>query len=158
ARELERAWAATPDRMPCLTHVRLECKRLIVERQVQESGYLNVPWSIEGGGRLMGGTATLIERSSPYYLVVELARGKVNQLRSQAARWRQEGLLLPATVEELIRCATRAVCRGIFAVSVDEANEAGQLALGLSHQAGEQLVRDYMNHALTLRCRQVERR
>src|SRR5207244_10939733 len=83
--ELERAWVATPDHVPCPTHVQVEFNRLIVEGQEEQSGYLNVPWSIDGAGRLMGTTATLLERSLPYRLLVELARGKVNQLRSQAA-------------------------------------------------------------------------
>jgi hypothetical protein len=148
--ELERAWIATPDHMPCPTQVHVELNHLIVERSVQESGYLNAPWSIDGAGRLMGATATLIERSTPYHLLVELARGKVNQLRTQAAECQEKGLVLPATCEELIRRATRAVCRGVLAVSADEANEAGQSALILSHQAAEQLIRDYMNYLLQL--------
>jgi hypothetical protein len=149
--ELERAWVATPDHMPCATRVQVELNRLIVEREVEESGYLNAPWGIEGVGRLLATTATLMERPLPYRLLVELARGKVNQLRCQAAEWKEDGLLLPATVEELIGCATRAVCRGVLAVSAEEADEAGQSALSLSHQAADRMIRDHIAGSLTLR-------
>ena len=40
-------------------------------------------------------SATLMERPKPYPLVIELARGKVNQLRGQAADWGMGGLLMP---------------------------------------------------------------
>ena len=38
------------------------------------------------------GTATLAERAAPYVLAVELARGKLNDIRNQLADWLQLGL------------------------------------------------------------------
>src|SRR5262249_26804448 len=88
ARELERACVTGgPDNMPWPTQVRVEPGRLTVRRGVDESGYLVVPWEVDSAGLLMGATATLMERDEPYYLEVELARGKVNHLRCQAADW-----------------------------------------------------------------------
>src|SRR5690242_11222764 len=87
-RELERSCVAGgPDTMPWPTEVQVNPGRLTLRRSVDESGFLVAPWEVEGAGRLMGTTATLMERPSPYNFLVELARGKVNQVRCQAADW-----------------------------------------------------------------------
>src|SRR5437879_5619731 len=96
AYELERAWVAGHDRIPWPTHVQVDRNRLIVQRHASESGYLVVPWSMEGVGRVMATSSTLMDQHFPYHLELELARGKVKQLRSQAAQWQEKGLLLPA--------------------------------------------------------------
>src|SRR5262245_12712753 len=94
-RELERACVAGgQDGMPFLTQIAVESGLLQVRRSVDESGVLEVPWQIEGAGRLMLGSATLMERPVPYRLLLELARGKVNQLRNQTSDWVQGGLIL----------------------------------------------------------------
>src|SRR5215467_11859879 len=87
-RDLERACiSGGPDSMPWPTQVKVEPGLLTVRRLVDESGSLVVPWSIDGAGRLLSATATLIEREQPYQFLVELARGKVHQLRTQSAEW-----------------------------------------------------------------------
>src|SRR6516165_7166403 len=95
ARELERTcMAGGPDNMPWPTDLRFAAGQMTVSRAVDESGYLAAPWPIDGLGVLMGTSATLIERARPYNLLVELARGKINQVRCQAADWRVGGLQL----------------------------------------------------------------
>ena len=97
------------DNMPAPTRVQLANGQLKLFRDVDESGALVVPWEVPGAGRLMGTTATLIERPDPYRFSVELARGKINQLRSQAADWRMVGLQIPDAVDAQVRDASRAV-------------------------------------------------
>src|SRR5262245_30143893 len=93
ARELERAClAGGPDNMPWPVELRLRSGQLALHREVDESGYLVAPWLIPPFGRLMGTSATLMERPAPYQLLVELTRGKVNQVRSQGADWAAGGL------------------------------------------------------------------
>src|SRR5262249_29892665 len=107
ARELERAcMAGGPDNMPWPTELHLTGSQLTVRRAVDESGYLVVPWAVNGFGQLMGTSATLMERPAPYHLVTELARGKVNQVRCQAADWRVGGLVLPTTLQDNVRDAS----------------------------------------------------
>src|SRR5437763_17001021 len=82
--DLDRACLAGGyDNMPAPTQVVRSPGELRLVRDVDESGYLVVPWEIDGAGRFMGSSATLIERPEPYRLAIELARGKVNQVRSQ---------------------------------------------------------------------------
>src|SRR5262245_18530713 len=79
------------DNMPYAAQIVVEPDRLLVVRHTDESGYVMAPWEVEGAGRLMTSTPTVIERDQPYQLQVELARGKVNQVRSQAADWLMGG-------------------------------------------------------------------
>jgi hypothetical protein len=158
ASELERAWvAACPEQIPWPTQAKVECHQLIVQRQMGESGSLSAPWKIDGAGQVMSTSGTLIERAQPYHLLLELARGKVNQLRSQALRWQEDGFLLPVTVEELIRSASRGFCQAMAAASNAEASRTAQLTLNLSYQAAEALVQSYLKEVLQLR-RQLQPR
>src|SRR5262245_12412793 len=92
-------FAGGPEGLPFFSEVTLQGGKLIVSRRDDESGFACVPWKIEPFGTLMASTATLIERPSPYSLVLELVRGKVNQLRNQAADWQYGGLQAPATLQ-----------------------------------------------------------
>ena len=77
---------------------------MICHRDTNESGRLFVPWPVEGFGTPIVGTATLAERTEPYNLAVELARGKLNDVRNQLADWEQMGL---RTTPELDSAAGR---------------------------------------------------
>jgi hypothetical protein len=152
ARELERTcMAGGPDNMPWPTELRFGSGRLTVSRVVDESGYLVVPWVIDGRGQMMGTSATLIERSRPYNLLVELARGKVNQLRCQAFDWRAGGLNIPAALQQQIHETSLAFGRAITATSDDEATREAQTALNLAYQASEQLVHAYVQQVFQIR-------
>src|ERR1700680_4665121 len=84
-RELKRTcMAGGPDNMPWPTELQFTAGTgaaapplLTGSRAVDESGYLVVPWTIDGRSQMMGSSATLIERARPYNLLVELARGKL---------------------------------------------------------------------------------
>ena len=58
-------------------------------------------WSATVGplGALVTATSTLRERAEPYNLLLELARGKLNQVRSQSAEWIEDGLPTPLGLE-----------------------------------------------------------
>ena len=152
ASELERSWvAACPEQIPWPTQAKVELNRLIVQRQVTESGTLVAPWSIDSAGRIMTTSGTLIERPQPYQLLLELARGKVNQVRSQALFWQENGLLLPATGEEPIHSAGRAFCQAVAAESSADADRAALRTLELSYQAADALVHSHIQQITQLR-------
>jgi hypothetical protein len=137
------------DNMPAPTQVQQDAGRLTLLRDVDESGYLVVPWEVNGVGRLMGSSATLIERPDPYNFVIELARGKLNQLRGQAADWRMFGLQIPDAVEDQIREASRRFGRAATQSSGADADALA--ALGQSYQAANQLVGLYVDQMLLAR-------
>src|ERR1700720_4210437 len=99
--ELDRASVAGgQDGMPYPSEASVHDGRLAVGRKVDESGCLQVPWLVDQMGRFMVSSATLMERPAPYPLSVELARGKVNQVRAQAADWAMGGLLMPEALTQ----------------------------------------------------------
>src|SRR5262249_6288893 len=124
---------------------------LVVHRTVDESGFLVAPWEINGTGQLMGSTATLMERSHPYSLPIELARGKVNQLRNQAADWRAGGLQIPAALAQEIQQACSAFGRAVASYPSRQAEQDSQQALQQGCLAAEQLVRLYADQVFQIR-------
>lgn len=151
-RELERAcMAGGPDNMPWPTDVQLGPDQLTLRRTVDESGYLVAPWDIAGFGRVMGTSATLMERPAPYYLQVELARGKINQLRGQAADWRAGGLQVPSALGQQIRDASLAFGRAVTQNAPDQAGPQAQAALVAGYRSAQQLVQTYMEQVFQIR-------
>lgn len=143
--------AGGPDAMPWPAEVRVEPGRLVVRRDVDDSGFLMAPWKIPGSGRLMGTTTTLAERPAPYPLVVELARGKVHQVRSQAADWEQFGLRPPEDLSERLREATRAFGRAARDPGTEQASREAGAALALAYEAGDGLLKLYTEQMFAIR-------
>ncbi len=131
------------DRSPIPTHVELRGQQLLLRKDVEESGYLLVPWAVNGMGRLMEVSATLIERELPYHLQVELARGKINQVRTQSAEWRMLGLQTTPAFDQSLQEATHALGGAIMAIPDPEADQQSRIALEQSHAAGRTLMRLY---------------
>jgi hypothetical protein len=157
-RALDRAcMAGGPDNMPWPTTVRVENGRLNLRRSVDESGYLVVPWQIEHAGLLMGASATLMERPEPYNLALELARGKVNQVRSQSWDWQAGGLLVPPQLDEQIRSACSAFGSAIALAPLPASATLAQTALGLAYSAAHQLATAYEAQMLEMRHQRQER-
>ena len=143
--------AGGPDNMPWPTEVEAAPGRLTVRRSVDESGYLAVPWEVDGAGRLMGSTATLMERPAPYHLQVEQARGKVNQVRCQAADWVAGGLVLPDELAAQIHLATLAFGRAVIQPPSEEAGRQAQEALTLGYRAAHELAQVYVDQVYQIR-------
>jgi hypothetical protein len=151
-RELERAFIiGGQDNMPFLTDVILEPGKMRVSRQEDESGSVGCPWIIGGTGTLLTSTATLIERPTPYLLPLELARGKVNQLRNQLADWVLGGLNAAPALPEAIQDATLAFGKAVAAAPGAEALPHAQSSLSKAFQAADQLVNAYIHQVFQVR-------
>jgi hypothetical protein len=151
-RDLERSCVAGgPDNMPWPTEVQVAPGRMTVRRATDESGYLSVPWEVEGAGRLMGTTATLMERPLPYHLQIEQARGKVNQVRCQAADWVAGGLDLSEALQQRLHEATMAFGRAVTQPPSDTAGQQAQEALTLAYSVAHDLVQTYVQQVFDIR-------
>jgi hypothetical protein len=149
---LERACiAGGQDNMPFLTEAEIDSGKLRVRRQEDESGSVLVPWTVDGAGTLLTSTATLIERQAPYALAVELARGKVNQLRNQTADWLLGGLNLPAALPNAIRDATLSFGRASACSPSAESVRFAQNALTQAYTVADQLVNAYISQVFQVR-------
>jgi hypothetical protein len=150
--ELERASiAGGQDGMPYVSETTVEDGNLVVARRAEDSGCLQAPWLVEPMGRFMSSSATLMERERPYNLLVELARGKVNQLRGQTADWVMGGLMMPEALSGDILEAARAFGRAVSAVPEPEADDRSREALLRGFRAAHELVQAYVAQVFRVR-------
>ncbi|MDR3634537.1 MAG: hypothetical protein P4L84_12090 [Isosphaeraceae bacterium] len=150
--DLRKAYVTGLDRTPSRLSVELRQGSMICHRDTNESGRLFVPWPVDGHGTPYVGTATLAERAKPYDLAVELARGKLNEVRNQLADWRQMGLRPPDELDSLVSEAYRAFVKAVTLRSEpDEAFAAAQASLASSWSAGNVLIESYTSQVLQTR-------
>ena len=118
-------------------------------RTTSESAKFHVAWPVEGFGRLIIPTASLPERDQPYLLAVELARGKIVQVRNQAAQWELAGLKIPSEFVLPHRTAHRLFARAASLQSrPEEASKMACEALQYACEAAELLTRSYAAQSL----------
>src|SRR3954470_15389610 len=120
--ELRKAYLTGLDRTPSRLNLEFRPGLMICHRESNESGRLFTPWPVEGFGTPIVGTATLAERLEPYNLAVELARGKLNDVRNQLADWRQMGLRSPVELDGVLAEAHRAFIKAATSSDDDEAS------------------------------------
>lgn len=150
--EAYRAYISGFDGRVCPTRIEIDGPILTCRRQTAESGRLHVAWPVAGFGRPMVSTSCLREQDKPYLLSVELARGKICQLRNQVAAWQSEGLALPPGFETSFQHVHRLFARAVLLQH--DAAEAGQVAERALHAcfgAAEQLMQAYVEQRLAIR-------
>jgi hypothetical protein len=158
ANELEHAgMLGGQDSMPYTARIDVTPDRLRVIRSAEESGYVIAPWRVDGAGLLMTATPTVIERPQSYQLPLELARGKVNQVRGQSADWLMGGLQMPDELAALIADASRAFCHAVSYLPELEASARAQEALTLAYRAADQLVQAYVAQVFSVRHQRQQR-
>ena len=151
--DLRKAYVTGLDRTPSRLSVEMRQGVVTCHRENSESGRLFVPWPVAGHGTPYVGTATLAERREPYNLAVELARGKLNDVRNQLADWRQMGLRTPAGLEQGLTRAQKAFVKAATSSGADPAASvaAAQEALSATFDAADLLVEAYTTQVLQTR-------
>ncbi|HEV8059460.1 MAG TPA: endo-1,4-beta-xylanase [Gemmataceae bacterium] len=149
---LERAClAGGPESVPWPTLAVVENDRLVLTREIGESGSLHAPWRVDGSGRFMLSSCTLMERAAPYRLLVELTRGKLNQVRNQSWEWRAAGLEVPNDFGNNLRRAQQSFRTAVAASSPEVADLAAGDALESLSLSGRSLVQAYVEQVFHLR-------
>ena len=143
--------SATPIRRPIPTHVQITGDLLTLTHEKNESGYLVIPWPVEPFGTLVVSSTTLSERPEPYRLLVELARGKLNQVRVQTAEWQSIGLRTGPDFDRALADATRSFGHAALADTPAEADTLATRVLEQTHGLADRLSRDYVEQMLTTR-------
>lgn len=147
-----RAYVAGLEGIPWETRCEFARGQLTVERDVEESGFLHVPWNLDGFGEVILSTSTLMERFEPYLLQLELARGSVNRIRNQLAQWESLGLVASDSLKKQIRDV-----QAIFAsaatnqASRNECVAACERCLVEAHKASIMLAETYTEQSLAQR-------
>ena len=151
AANLRTAFATGLDRIPSPVEIEVVGDFLEVRRAAPESFRLHLPWSVSGAGTPIVSTATLMRRKEPYRLDVELARGKLNEVRNQLADWRQLGLEVPKAMSDALSAASRAFAKAATSQDLPIATVAGSEALRLAFAAAKRLVVGYAHRVLERR-------
>jgi hypothetical protein len=147
--DLRKSYVTGLDRTPSRLNVEVRKDLLICQRGTTESGRLFAPWPVEGVGAQFIGTATLGERAEPYPLAIELARGKLNDVRNQLSDWKQMGLWVPPELDELLSDALRSFVRASLGRNDQAAsNAAAQESLAIASSASQALVETYVGQVL----------
>jgi hypothetical protein len=142
--DYRKAYVTGLDRTPGRVGVELRNGMMTCVRDTTESGRVFVPWPIDGHGMPIIGTATLAERSTPYVLAIELARGKLNDVRNQLADWTQMGLRSTPELLEALEQAQHAFIRGAVSANEPESSlEAAREAVRQAANAGDLLMEAY---------------
>ncbi|MEX2140934.1 MAG: hypothetical protein WD894_16840 [Pirellulales bacterium] len=123
---IELAYLAGHEEAPYQTRTSWQGDRLVVQRDEAESATFTIPWMIGDRPPLALSTGTLVERTRPYLLPVELARGTVYRLRTHAFVWQALGLVVPAELSPLLKEALGALARA--ATSQDQPAAAAESA------------------------------
>ena len=151
---LDHVYLSGLDRLPWKAEIRHGPGWLEVWRSVGEAGCLHVPWRVEGRELLTLSTATLIERLEPYCLPVELARGKIGQVRSLVAECRAAGVSVPEEAASGIHEATRWFSEAVVAHrGASRSTELADRALRAALEAGYSLADSSTEQLLSRRCR-----
>lgn len=132
------------DLAPVPGEVAIQDNRLIVTRSLSESGYLLVPWPVGQFGTIINMTSTLRESDQPYRLLIELTRGKLNQVRNQMADWEGIGLRLPDGYPALLGDATRQFTHALLGPPSAERDALTTRVLERAFALGDTLSREFI--------------
>ena len=134
------------------TRVEVDGNVLLCRRQSSESGKLHVSWPVAGSGRPTINTTSLPERDEPYLLAVELARGKISQLRDQVGAWEVAGMTIPDDFAPLHKDAYRQFSQSVANLdNLARATELANQAIEKAFAAGDLLAKAYTQQRLAAR-------
>ncbi len=151
-----RTYMAGIENIPWQSHAIRIDNQLIIDREVDESGCLFVPWNVKGHGQLTLSTASVMERENAYNLPVELARGTINRIRNQLAAWEPQGFTPSPELQHQLQMAT--VCFSRAATGQQDPEQAAdQAEEALVHalDAIDRLNDDFSTQVLALRHQQM---
>lgn len=137
--------------VPWHTQARVDGGRLIVRRDIDESGKLILPVPLTGHGISSVATCSLRPRAAPYPLTLELARGSLYNIRTQADIWRRAGLSLDERFESMLDEATSRFLDASGRELGPRLADDSVAALGLLEQAADQLSDQYASQSIAFR-------
>lgn len=134
------------------SRVEIDGNTLTFRRMNSESGKFHLPYPVAGFGRPIVSTATLRESETPYCLALELARGKICQVRNQLAVWESLGMQIPEDFVVAHRLAHRLFAQATGAKSdLAECSRLADQAIAKAHEAAAKLAKSYVRQRLAVR-------
>lgn len=153
---LERIYVAGSEEIPWATRAVWQGDELVVERSINDSGSVFVPWIVQGQGQCFLATATLMERSQPYVLEVELARGLIQRIRNRLFIWEWLGMNTPDDLKSRLAEATQKFSRAATGQgNIAQASEMANEAIAQALEMADEMVNAYARQASVSRMQQT---
>ncbi len=152
--EVHQAYISGLDGRVYATRVEIDGNIVECRRPNSDSGKVHITWPVPEFGRPVITTASLREQDQPYILAVELARGKICQIRDQLANWQIVGMKIPDEFFVPHKQAHKLFAQAT--TSQDKPREASALAteaITYAFQAAELLTQAYIQQRLSVRKR-----
>jgi hypothetical protein len=147
--EVHRGYLAAADGRVFPTRIEVFDNMVLCRRTSSESARFCVGWPVPDHGRPVICTASLPEREQPYLLAVELARGKIVQIRNQASQWEVAGMEIPRPFAQFSSEAHRLFARAASSQEMPEmACKIAGDALHMAVLAADCLTRSYAEQSL----------
>ncbi len=147
--QVQRGYLTGADGRIFPTRIELADNVVGCRRASNESCKFHVAWDVAGFGRPVLNTTSLPEREAPYVMAVELARGKLVQVRNQAGMWELAGMTLPPEYQPEVSAAHKFFGRAASSQDTpDVASELADQALVHTCHAAEILSNAYARQAL----------
>jgi hypothetical protein len=102
-------------------------------------------------------SSTLREREEPYNLLIELARGELNHLRTQTAEWETIGLEVADPDRAEMAAMTRQFGQALYAGTAAESDQLSQDVLARTYRLGERIARTFADQLFHTRLGEVEK-
>jgi hypothetical protein len=153
---LEGAHLLGTDRVPLRAEIKFTNGELICEPKARGAAALALMWPVKGltkqptpaanvgglefgaaGGRMMIETTRLIERTRPYILNLELARGQLMRISLKREDWGLYDYAEGAPIYQQVDRARDLLVAAITAANESKASELGDAAIAASVRAGE---------------------
>ena len=149
--EMYRAYVTGFDRHVFPTRVELDGDVMTCRRPHSDSGKLHVAFPVEGFGRPVLSTSSLPEREAPYLLPLELARGKIGELRDQSATWELAKMAIPEEYRRAERRAFHLFSQATAAqADLSHASRLAREALQEACSATDHLLNSYTRQRLAV--------
>ena len=138
------------------SRVEIEENTIACRRPASDSGKFNIAWPVPGFGRPVLTTSSLREQDGTYLLAVELARGKICQVRNQVASWEQLGMQIPAAFEPLHKEAHRLFAKAVgMKGDLATASDIATQAISKACESAEVLTKAYTEQRLAIRVKRT---
>jgi hypothetical protein len=152
---LDRAYLTGVEGLPWRTQIQPVTGGFVAERNIDETAILHFPWKSARIGDVMLCTSCLMHRDRPYDLLLELARGTVNRVRTFAADLQVAGFVLSSNAESMLNESTQIFIELLVGHADDADSNVRTIELAL--QAGEIVVQEYAQQAISHRKQQAPR-
>ena len=152
------AFVAGLDALPIASVNFLQDDELVLEISSRDSCKLSMPWPTRDFGPIVLSTASLRTNQPTYHLLLELARGTLHRIRTDAFFWDRAGVRIPNSHTELIDQAADVFIQAILEKDNPTLSDAlAQQSIDLAISAARPLARAYVTQNLHARIRNNEK-